>query len=82
MARNGIFRRPQVSAAALRDPVAMIDHGVAILTLMLFLFLLGGVTFAAAAGSPQQCRAWTPDVSRCCDEVIRDPDSITAPGKG
>jgi len=48
MARNGSFRRPQVSAAALRDPVAMIDHGVAILTLMLFLFLLGGVTFAAA----------------------------------
>ena len=77
MARNGIFRQRLTSAAALRDPVPMIDHCVAIVTLALFLSLLGSVTFAADRGTPEQRRACTPDVLKYCGEFIPDADRIT-----
>jgi hypothetical protein len=55
----------------------MIDQCVAILTLALFLCALGGATFAAEAGTPQQRRACAPDVFRHCGEFIPDVDRIT-----
>ena len=70
MARNGIFRRGQTWAEASRDPVPMIDHGVAILALALFLCLLGGLTFAAERGTPEQRRGCTPNVFESCGEFI------------
>ena len=77
MARNGNFRRGHAWADALRDPVPMIDHGVAILALALFLAFLGGVTLAAESGPAEQRRTCTPDPSKCCDEFVPDADCIT-----
>jgi hypothetical protein len=76
MARNGISRRKHASAAASRDPVPMIDHCVAILTLALFLSMLGSITFAADRASPEQGRACTPDVLKY-GESIADADHST-----
>src|SRR3974390_3252496 len=78
MARDGISRKGQGSAETSHDPVPTIDQCVAILALALFLFLLGGVTFAAERGTPEHRRACTPDVFRPCAELIPDADRITA----
>jgi len=56
----------------------MIDHCVAILTLALFVSLLGSVTFAADRASPEQSRACTSDVLKYYGEFIPDADRITA----
>lgn len=77
MARNGIFRRGQAWAEALRDPVPMIDQCVAILALALFLAFLGGVTLAAESGTAERRPTCTPDLSKCCDEFVPDADCIT-----
>jgi len=77
MARNGIFRRGHAWAEVLRDPVPMIDHFVAILALALLLTMLGVVTLAAESGIAEQCRTCTPDLSKCCDELIPNADRIT-----
>jgi len=74
--RNGIFRRGQARAEWWRDPVSMLDHGVAILTLALLLAFLGGVTLAAESGTAEQRRTCT-GPSRCCDEFVPDADCIT-----
>jgi hypothetical protein len=76
MARNGIFRRGAAWAEALRDPVPMIDHFVAILALALFLAFLGGVTLAAESGPAEQRRTCTPGLAKCCDEFAPDADCI------
>jgi hypothetical protein len=68
MARNGIFRRRQASAEASRDPVLMIDQCVAIVTLALFLCLLGGVAFAAERGTAERrwsLRPWWTITTNC-----------------
>ena len=77
MARNGIFRRGHAWTEALRDPVPMLDHCVAILALALFVVFLGGVTLAAESGTAEQRRTCTPDLSRCCDEFVPDADCMT-----
>jgi hypothetical protein len=76
MAQNRIFRRGHAWAEALRDPVPMLDHCVAILALALLLAFLGGITLAAESGTAEQRRTCTPDPSKCCDEFVPDADCI------
>ena len=76
MARNGNFRRGHAWAAALRDPVPMLDHCIAILALAFFLAFLGGVTLAAEPGTAEQRRTCTPDLSKCCGEFVPDADCM------
>jgi hypothetical protein len=73
MARNGIFGRGHAWAEALRDPVPMLDHCVAILALALFLAFVGGVTLAAEPGTVEQRRTCMPAPYRCCNEFVPIP---------
>lgn len=77
MARNGIFRRGHAWAEALRDPVPMLDHCVAILALALLLAFLGGVTLAAESGIVEMRRTCTPDLAKCCGAFAPDADCMS-----
>ncbi len=72
MARNRIFRQRSAWARVLRDTAAIIDHGIAILTLALFLCLVAGLTLAADQGLPAQQPAGAPDHAKCCGKFNRE----------